>query len=317
MSAKIRKIGIIGAGHVGSHIALLAAEEALADEIVLYDICRSKAKAQVMDLQDTLSYFRINPKIYEGTVSDMHDADIMILAAGNPRLPGQNRLDKMEASIATYKNIIPQIKQSGFDGFIISITNPCDIIAAYVQKKLDWPIGQMIGSGTALDSARLNNDLALQLHVAPHSVTAYVLGEHGDSSMIPWSHIFIGGIPIKIWMEENLVTYSREWKNTVSDYVHKRASLEVQGKGCTEFGIAASVCEIVRAIFHNEHKILPCSVYWKEMYGIQEGFASVPVQLGVKGIEKIIEFQMTAEEQKQFAKSIHVLHEYFERGILL
>lgn len=267
MPIQKRKIGIIGSGHVGSHIALLAAEEALADEIVLYDISSLKAEAQVMDIQDTLSYFRTYSSIYAGTIADMRDADVMVMSAGSPRISGQNRLDKMESSIAICKKIIPEIEHSAFGGIIVSVTNPCDIIAAYIQKILDWPVQRILGSGTALDSARFRNILSLQLHTDPHSVMAYVLGEHGDSSMIPWSHVSIGECPVQSWMTENRGSYSGHWRDSLLEEVHRRASLEVQGKGSTEFGIASSVCEMIRAFFHNEHKLLPCSVFLKDCMG--------------------------------------------------
>lgn len=312
-----RKIGIIGAGHVGAHVAFLLAAEGLADELVLYDIDRKKLGAQVMDIRDAVSYFRTRSEVYEGTIGDMKNADVLIQAAGNIRIPGQNRLDKLEGSIKLCKDIIPQIEKSGFEGFIISITNPCDIIAAYIQKKLDWTKEKIIGSGTALDSARLQEYLSSQLQVAQHSLTAYLLGEHGDSSMIPWSHVYVAGKPIKELLAENPGKYHMEHADAVLEKIHQRASLEVKGKGSTEFGIAASVCELVRTVLHNEQKVIPCSVYLEDIYGVKQGFASVPVKLGIAGIEDIIEFQMTTEEQKQFQSSIAILQKHFSRALLL
>ena len=146
MAIKTRKIGIIGAGNVGSHLALQFAVQGLADEVVFYDINNDKAHGESLDLLDAVSYQPHHFEAYAGTVADMKDADILINASGTPRLPGQTRLDMMDSAVATSKEFIPLIKESGFDGIIISISNPCDIIAEYLQYKLDWPKEKIIGS---------------------------------------------------------------------------------------------------------------------------------------------------------------------------
>lgn len=152
MTIKTRKIGIIGAGNVGSHLALQFAVQGLADEVVFYDINNDKAHGESLDLLDAVSYQPHHFEAYAGTVADMKDADILINASGTPRLPGQTRLDMMDSAVATSKEFIPLIKESGFDGIIISISNPCDIIAEYLQYKLDWPKEKInrIGNGSRL-----------------------------------------------------------------------------------------------------------------------------------------------------------------------
>lgn len=139
MSIKTRKIGIIGAGNVGSHLALQFAVQGLADEVVFYDTNMDKAIGESLDLLDAVSYQPHHFEAYAGTMDDMKDADILINASGKPRKQGQNRLDMMDGAIATSKEFLPLIQKSGFDGIIISISNPCDIIAEYLQYKLDWP----------------------------------------------------------------------------------------------------------------------------------------------------------------------------------
>lgn len=317
MSIQRRIIGIIGAGHVGSHVAFSAAAEGLADDIILYDVNKEKSEAQAMDIQDSIRLLRAEVQVYAGTAADMTHADVIVMAAGSPRTVGQNRLDKMESSVGLCKNIMPQIIKSRFDGIIISITNPCDVIAAYIQKVWNWPVRKIIGSGTVLDSIRLQNDIAMQMGTARHSVTAYVLGEHGDSSIIPWSHVFVGNQSVGEWEEREPGRFPEEWQNILLEKVHRRASAEVRGKGSTEFGIACSVCEIMRSIFHNEHKILPCSVSLNGIYGIQKGFASIPVQLGAGGAEKICPIPMTGEEREAFCRSVNIVQTYLSRGLLL
>lgn len=317
MAIKTRKIGIIGAGNVGSHLALQFAVQGLADEVVFYDINNDKAHGESLDLLDAVSYQPHHFEAYAGTVADMKDADILINASGTPRLPGQTRLDMMDSAVATSKEFIPLIKESGFDGIIISISNPCDIIAEYLQYKLDWPKEKVIGSGTALDSARLQMQLSTQLKVNRRSLTAYLLGEHGDSSMIPWSHVTVAGKPIDELLAEKPELYHMDPKEVILDKVHKEGYIENTTKGCTEFGVTSATAELVRAIYHNEHKILPCSVYLDGPYGIKDRFASVPVKIGKDGVEDIIELNLTNDEQKELQASVKVLKEHFARALTL
>lgn len=317
MAIKTRKIGILGAGNVGSHLALQFAVQGLADEMVFYDIHHDKAYGEALDLMDAVSYQPHHVEVYAGTVDDMKDADIIINATGTPRKPNQTRLDMMDDAIATSKEFIPLIKKSGFDGIIISISNPCDIIAEYLQAKLDWPKHKVIGSGTALDSARLQMQLSTQLKVNRRSLTAYLLGEHGDSSMIPWSHVTVAGKPLDELLAEKPELYRMDPKEVILEKVHREGYIENTKKGCTEFGVTSATAELVRAIYHDEHKVLPCSVYLDGPYGIEKSFASVPAKIGKDGVEDIIELSLTREELSQFQASIRVLKEHFDRALTL
>lgn len=317
MAIKTRKVGIIGAGNVGSHLGLQLAVQGLADEVVFYDVNNDKAMGESLDLMDAVSYQPHHFEAYAGTIDDMKDADIMINASGKPRLPGQTRLDMMDGGIATTKEFLPLIEKSGFDGIIISISNPCDIIAEYIQYKLDYPKNKIIGSGTALDSARLQYQLSDQLKINRRSLTAYLLGEHGDSSMIPWSHVTVAGKKLDELLAEKPELYKMDPKDVILEKVHREGYVENTTKGCTEFGVTSATAELVRAIYHNEHKVLPVSVYLDGPYGIKDSFASVPVKIGKDGVEDIIELHLTEEENAKLAASIKVLKEHFARALTL
>ncbi len=317
MAIKTRKVGIIGAGNVGSHLGLQLAVQGLADEVVFYDVNNDKAMGESLDLMDAVSYQPHHFEAYAGTIDDMKDADIMINASGKPRLPGQTRLDMMDGGIATTKEFLPLIEKSGFDGIIISISNPCDIIAEYIQYKLDYPKNKIIGSGTALDSARLQYQLSDQLKINRRSLTAYLLGEHGDSSMIPWSHVTVAGKKLDELLAEKPELYKMDPKDVILEKVHREGYVENTTKGCTEFGVTSATAELVRAIYHNEHKVLPVSVYLDGPYGISDSFASVPVKIGKDGVEDIIELHLTEEENAELQASIKVLKEHFARALTL
>jgi len=317
MAIKTRKVGIIGAGNVGSHLGLQLAVQGLADEVVFYDVNNDKAMGESLDLMDAVSYQPHHFEAYAGTIDDMKDADIMINASGKPRLPGQTRLDMMDGGIATTKEFLPLIEKSGFDGIIISISNPCDIIAEYIQYKLDYPKNKIIGSGTALDSARLQYQLSDQLKINRRSLTAYLLGEHGDSSMIPWSHVTVAGKKLDELLAEKPELYKMDPKDVILEKVHREGYVENTTKGCTEFGVTSATAELVRAIYHNEHKVLPVSGYLDGPYGIKDSFASVPVKIGKDGVEDIIELHLTEEENAELQASIKVLKEHFARALTL
>lgn len=317
MSIKTRKVGIIGAGNVGTHLALQLATQGLADEVIFYDIKKDKAEGEALDILDAVSYLPHHFDVYAGTLSDMRDADILVNASGNPRKPGQNRLDLLDDAITTSKQLLPEIEKSGFDGFIISISNPCDVVAAYWQHVLSWDKRKIFGSGTALDSARLQMQLSTALQVNRKSLTAYLLGEHGDSSMIPWSHVTVAGKPIDELLREKPDLYHMDDKESILQKVHEEGYIENAKKGCTEFGVTSATTELIRAIYHNEHKILPCSVYLDGPYGLHGTFASVPVKVGKDGVEDILELHLTEKEKAAFDASIQVLNEHFQKALSL
>ena len=191
------KIVIIGAGHVGSHCGLSLMMQGLATEIVYIDIDRNKAVMQALDLDDMASNLDRDFTVRAGDYSDCADAHIVVMAAGKSRLPGQTRLDMFDDSIKMMNTIVGPLKESGFHGILISISNPADIIADFLRKRLGLPRSQVFSTGTSLDSARLRRMLSEITGVSRHSIQAYCMGEHGDSQFIPVSHIQIGGIPGK------------------------------------------------------------------------------------------------------------------------
>ena len=317
MSIKPRKVGVLGAGNVGSHVALQIAVQGLADDIVFFDTNTGKAEGEAMDLRDAVSYLPHHVTCTAVDGDELGDCDILVVAIGKTRQPGQTRLDMLADSVEECKKLIKVIHHSGFDGIIISITNPCDVITEYLARKLNWPKNHIIGSGTALDSARLQMQLSEQLNVNRRSVTAYVLGEHGDSSMVPWSHVTVGGKPICELLEENPDKYHMDSFEEVVYKVHRGGYFENANKGCTEFGVSSSTAELIRAIFHNEHKILPCSTWLNGQYGIHDTFASVPVKLGADGVEDVIEIHLTEEEQKELDNSIEILQQHVKKALAL
>ncbi len=317
MALTPRKVVIIGAGHVGSHAGYALASQGLAEQIVYIDIDEKKAKAQALDIYDSTVYLPHHVEVKAGSYTDAADADLMIIAAGP--LPdftkGQTRMDTLSETIAVIKDVVENIKKSGFSGIIISISNPADVVAHYVQNQLNFPAKRVISTSTTLDSARLRRAISEATRIDQKSIYAYALGEHGESQMVPWSAVTVAGKPILELIKEKPEKYGNLDLNALAAEGKAGGWHVLIGKGSTEFGIGTSIAEVTRAIFADEKRILPVSVLLNGEYGQHDVYASVPAVLGINGIEEIIELNLTDEEQKQFDASCKEMKENYELSL--
>lgn len=308
MSIKTRKIGIIGVGHVGSHVASSMITQGICDELVLIDTNEKKVESHAIDLADSVTYMPHKVKVYKGTYEDIRDADILVVSAC-ATIFEHDRLLELSATAETIKEIAPKIKESGFNGIILSISNPCDIIAQLLQYETKLNV---IGTGTALDSSRLTRRISDATGIAPKSIQAYCFGEHGDSQMVPWSIVTINGKPLLEFIEEQPEIYGKIDVKEIALITMKTGWHVVQGKGATEFGIGAATAELAKAIIHDERRVLPCSTMLNGEYKENGLYASVPCVIGKNGVEEIIEFNITDEEQKEFSKSCEIIKRHYE-----
>ncbi|OOM75072.1 L-lactate dehydrogenase 2 [Clostridium puniceum] len=314
MGIKTRKIVIVGSGNVGSHCAFSLAIQGVCDEIVMIDKLEEKANAEAIDLSDTVSYLPHYVKSKKGTFKDCKDADIIVVSLGVPPEVNKSRLEFLKETIREIDTIINPILESGFNGIFIVISNPVDIIAYYIWKKTRFPKNKVFGTGTTLDSSRLRRILSYETGIDQKSIQAYSMGEHGDSQMVPWSHVYFGGKPLFDLMKEKADTYGKLNLEELNYRTANAANEIIVGKRCTEFGISVGLTEIVKAIYHDEKKILPASTLLEGQYNQNNLFASVPVVMGKDGIEEIIEIKLTDDEQKKFNTSCAVLKEYINKA---
>ncbi len=319
MRIQTRKIAIIGAGHVGSHAGYSLLSQGLADELVYIDVDEKKAAAQAMDLSDATKYLPTRARVYAGGYADIADAQLLIVAAGP--LPdmskGQTRMDTLRQTIAIMKEVVASIRTSGFAGIILDISNPADVITHYLQHELDWPPRRILSTSTTLDSARLCRALSEATGVDRRSIQAYALGEHGESQMVAWSAVTIGGKPLAQLRAERPDTYGRLDLEAIAADGRAGGWVVLGGKGSTEFGIAASIAEVVRAIVHDEDRILPVSVLLDGEYGQHDVYASVPARLNADGVADVIELALTPEEQERFAASCRTMTENYQLSLTL
>ncbi|MCI6798694.1 MAG: L-lactate dehydrogenase [Spirochaetia bacterium] len=320
MSLNKRKIGIIGAGHVGSHGGYSLISQGLVEELVYIDVDKEKAVAQALDLQDSSTYLGRRVKVYAGNYSDIKDADILIVAAGP--LPdmaaGQtDRQQTLGATVAILKDIIPQIKASGFNGIIVNISNPADVVTHYLQEKLNWNPKRILSTSTTLDSSRVRRAIAEETGYDQHSIYAYALGEHGESQFVPWSNVTVGGKPILELIKEQPERFGKLNLDEIASRAKKAGWIILGGKGSTEFGIGASIANVVQAIFGGEDRILPVSTLLQGQYGQSGVYASVPCRVNNEGIAEVIELKLTAEEQAKFAQSCRTMDENYQKALSL
>lgn len=320
MSLNKRKIGIIGAGHVGSHGGYALISQGLAEEIVYIDVDKEKAVAQALDLQDSSTYLGRRVKVYAGTYSDIKDADILVVAAGP--LPdmaaGQtDRQQTLGATVAILKDIIPQIKASGFSGIIVNISNPADVVTHYLQEKLGWDPKRILSTSTTLDSSRVRRAIAEETGYDQHSIYAYALGEHGESQFVPWSNVTVGGKPILELIKEQPERFGHLDLEAIAARAKKAGWIILGGKGSTEFGIGASIANVVQAIFGGEDRILPVSTLLQGQYGQTGVYASVPCRVNNEGIAEVIELNLTAEEKERFAQSCKTMDGNYQKALEL
>ncbi len=271
MQTKLRKVAIIGVGHVGSHCALALVREQLLNELILVDIDRDKAEGHAEDLRDTLPHLSRPVQIRTGEYQDCVGADIIVISAGVQPRKGMTRPEMLWETLPIMDTIIDPVIRSGFSGIFVVISNPVDVIANYIYQKSGFPPSRVIGTGTALDSARLQRILADALKIKPANINAFCMGEHGDSQMVPWSHVTVEGVPLK----QYLASLSGEVDPPDLDAIVLQTTRTgygiVNGKGATEFGIAAATCKIVSALFQGIDSVMPVSVYLQGEWG-QEGF---------------------------------------------
>ena len=312
MSIELRKVAIIGTGHVGSHVAFSLATQGEVDHLYMVDIDKDKAIAQATDVNDAVSYLPHRVKAIACEPEDIGDCDVLVISAGPLPTPEQDRLDTLGATIEVLREFLPRVKASGFNGFIVSISNPADVVAAYVQEYLDYPKHNIISSGTSLDSARLQRLVSEQINIHRRSLSCYAMGEHGGSAMVPWSHVTVSGKPLKELQKELPHRFPTFDENALVEQMKYGGYLVLIGKGSTEFGIAASVTEIIRAYFHDEQKVLPLSCKLEGEYGEHNVFASVPAIIGKNGIEEILELHLTPSEQEAFHASCDRIREYIK-----
>lgn len=298
----MRKITVIGAGHVGSTIAYTLATKRIANKIALIDIDERKCKAEVKDIRDAVVDLYEDVTIDIGEYSDLDDSDILIVTAGGAPTDEESadRMQALDESMKIIDIIANNIKQTKFSGIIINIGNPADIVAHRLMQKLNYDQNKVLSTGTYLDSNRLKQIIAERTNVSPKKITAYMFGEHGESQFAAFSLVDIDGKSAYEYFNEDELS-------EIETKVKARGWSIFTGKGSTEYGVCQAACRLVEEIYDSSDTLMPISVHLNGQFGYNDLHISTLAKLDANGIYDIVEPKLNEDEKKKMNGSIEKL----------
>lgn len=301
-----RKVAVIGCGFVGSASAFALMQSGLFSEMVLLDADHKKAEGEAMDISHGEAYAR-PMHIYAGTYDDIADAAIIIITAGANQKEGETRLDLVQKNVNIFKSIIPQIAARNYQGILLVVANPVDILTYTAVKLSGLPEHRVIGSGTVLDTARLREILGNRLGVDSRSVHAFIIGEHGDSEIPVWSTANVAGVPINKFCEMRGHYEHAAAMKKIADEVKNSAYEIISRKKATYYGVAMAVKRICEAIIRDEKSVLPVSNMMHGAYGIEGITLSIPAIVGKNGVELQMPISLDGNEALALKASADLL----------
>ncbi len=309
------KIVLVGTGFVGMSMAYSMLNRGGIEELVLIDIDKEKTIGEEMDLSHGLPFAPQKMVIKAGDYSECKDAEIVVITAGvAQKQGGQTRLELAQVNTKIVKDITKNIMASGFNGVIIVASNPVDLMAYVVYKVSGLPKNKVIGSGTVLDTARLRYMVADYLKVSSKNVHAYIMGEHGDSSFVPWKHAYVGCKSIIDIMKDG--NHPMEDLDKIHKNVVNAAYEIIERKKATYYGIGMSLNRLVRAILDNENSVLTVSTYLENgKYGQDDVYIGVPAIINENGVRELLELDLNKEEQEKLDNSCKIIKQMREDSI--
>lgn len=308
MKNTVTRTVIIGTGAVGTSIAYSLILQGVVAEIALIGGHNpNKPFGEALDMQHSMEFQERNVRIFPADYSACRDADIVILTAAPPSDGERDRMKMMHRSAEVIRDVVPRVMKHGFDGIFIVVTNPVDVMAYLVHRLSGLPKQRIIGTGTVLETARLKYAIGKIMRMDPRSVDCYVMGEHGDSMMVPWSHARAGGKNFIDIMKDNPDRLQGVTLEQLVEETKYAGRTVLNAKGNTQYAIASAATRIVKTILHDDNLILPVSAYLEGEYGESGIFCGVPAILNRKGIKDIGEFHLTEEEYIQFHHSTEII----------
>lgn len=302
------KVVLVGTGFVGMSMAYAMLNRGGVNELILIDINKDKTIGEEMDLSHGLPFAPQKMVIKAGDYDECKDAEVVVITAGIAQKPGQTRLELTETNTKIMKSITKSIMASGFNGVIVVASNPVDIMTYVVAKVSGLPKNKVIGSGTVLDTARLRYIMAEYLNVSSKNIHAYVMGEHGDSSFVPWNHAYVGCKKISDVMKDN--NHPMDDLEKIHKDVVNAAYEIINKKKATYYGIGVALSRLVKAILEDEHGILTVSAYLKDgEYGQDDIYIGVPAIICSDGIREVVNLDLTDEEQAKLDESCKIIKE--------
>jgi len=300
------KVAIVGAGNVGSTLAYTLLARDVANRVSLIDVNHEKALGEALDLAHGASYLHnadIRAEGYDGVA----DADVIVLTAGRGRKPGESRLDLARGNAAITEEILAGLIPHYRGAIVIVVANPMDVLTYLAVKRLPAPPSRIIGSGTALDSSRFRYLLGQEFGIDPRNIHAYVIGEHGDSSVPVWSMASLGQIPVNLYAPPGRLPLDDDARQRIHQSVVTAGKEVIQRKGATFYAVSLSVARIIEAVLHDERSVLTVSSYIERFGAIADVCLSLPAVVGREGIREVLPIALNDEEQRKLAASAAAL----------
>lgn len=296
------KVSIIGCGSVGATAAYALMLDAVASELVIFDIKKEHSEGIALDLEHSLAFLPYTKIVATDDYADCANSSLVVVTAGARQKEGETRLDLIRKNKAIFDDIIPKIARVAPDAILLIVSNPIDILTLEASRLSKFPRNRVFGTGTFLDTARLQFHLSEALSLSPHSVEAFVLGEHGDASFPVWSCADIAG--------KSLASY-KGFNQKIADECYEKTRTAayriIHDVGFTCYSIATVIREVTRHIVHNSRVVVPLSVVLQGEYGYKDVALSVPCILGRDGIIEVVEMQLNEAERAQLEKAVTIL----------
>lgn len=308
-----RKVVLVGTGFVGMSMAYSLLNQGGVEELVLIDVNKEKTIGEEMDLSHGLPYAPHKMEIKAGEYDECKDAGIVVITAGLAQKPGQSRLELAVENAKIIRDITKNVMANGFDGIFVVASNPVDLMTYVVAEVSGMPKSRVIGSGTVLDTARLRYLIAEYLEVSSKNVHAYILGEHGDSSLVPWEHCYVGCKKMIDIMKDN--NHPMEDLKKIHDGVWQAAYEIIEKKKATYYGIGMALNRLIKAIFNDENAILTVSTYLDNKYGQDGVFIGVPAIINKNGVKELLVLKLNEEDQEKFNHSCEIMKETIQKDI--
>lgn len=305
------KVVVVGTGAVGISYAYSMLNQGHCDDMILIDLNRTRAEGEARDLRHGVPYAPTPTRIAVGGYADCADADIVCICAGLPQRPGETRLDLIDNNLKVFHSIVTAVMASGFDGIFLVATNPVDVLSYATWKFSGLPKERVIGSGTILDTARLRVCLGNEFQVAPVSVDAIMIGEHGDSVIAAWSTANIAGMPLKQLLQQE--PGGQERMDRINRNVRNAAYEIIEAKGATNFGIGMGLSRISNAVLHNQSVVLTVSTLLEGEFGQHGVYIGVPAVINRHGAVRVINHPLDETESALFAESARLLKSHQEK----
>ena len=308
MATNPRKAAIIGCGLVGSSIAFRFLQQGLFSQLVLLDVDQDRAEGEAMDLSDGLPY-GATMEITAGSYDDITDCALVVITAGANQKPGETRLDLIGKNTAILRSILSEITARDFDGILLIVSNPVDVLTYAAWQMSGYPKERVIGSGTVLDTARLKQLLGEELGVDSRNIHAFIVGEHGDSELAVWSEANVSGLDLEDFCRIRGMAMNPAEMERMYREVRDSAYEIIRRKGATYYGIAMAVGRIAECIVKDEQSVLPISVVLEGQYGLGGLALSIPSIVGRNGLKEILEIPLSGAENGALRKSAQQMQE--------